>query len=810
MAEQDQSEQGEASQNRSGASGEILVTATRRSQSILSVPYNISAVQPEALEDAGVSNLNDLTRVAPGLQTIDTGPVQQGNNSNLVLRGLRVSDPGSAQPNLPRASVGSVSTYYGETPIFLPLMIRDLERVEVLRGPQGTLYGSGAQAGTLRFIPNRPDFSGFYGEVEMRGAKTYNSDGDFDYGGDIVLNAPLSDQLAFRLNASYEKLAGFIDEVAQVAREDQSDPLSKPLLADPTDPFSGFVFLPPVEGANDTEQWQVHAQLRWQPVDELDINLEYLHQETEADDLQQSNPVWDGGPFDFGDGSMPQTVNVFAPGGKYRSTNLVPQPYDNTVDLGSMVLTYDMGMATFTSATSVYESKTNASTDFTWAYFFPAGDGSFFNLIYYYGYYPRHNAFQMQENTEKAFVQEVRLASNWDKPIDYVIGGYYNDLDNDSFGISHSPGLTDYLGVINFPDANPGSFNDVTTINNQFFKFKDRAVFGELTYHITDRWQVTGGIRFFWQDFEISSYQLIPIFTPEEFATETFVKSKVNDHIFKVNTSYEFADSNLVYFTFSEGFRRGGGNTLDTTGFFAALPSLNVFTPDIAQNWEIGAKGMISGSGLRYDISLYQIDVDNPQFTGATASGFSAVFNGEEARTRGLELQLDWRATDNFNISVAYAYTDAELTADTVILDLPIGALFQDPIPAPIPAVQLESGQRLPGVPKHAIGGAMDYTIPFDTGASIKLHVDTNYRSSSPGSIDPNGVNFWRIPNAFFSNARVTYDSGENWSIDAFVTNITNETGFSGGFGRQVTPYFGSERIVSRPRQFGLAGKFKF
>ena len=164
--------QDEASGSYKGTLEEIIVTATRRNESTQDIPYNISAVTSDTLENSGVAGLGDIARIVPGISFVDQGPVSRGQKKNLVLRGINSSAATNNRGNGDE-SVATVSTYLGETPVFFSLTTKDLERVEVLRGPQGTVYGSGAVGGTIRFIPKKPDLeNGFSVVIDGQGSVT--------------------------------------------------------------------------------------------------------------------------------------------------------------------------------------------------------------------------------------------------------------------------------------------------------------------------------------------------------------------------------------------------------------------------------------------------------------------------------------------------------------------------------------------------------------------------------------------------------------------------------------------------------------
>ena len=187
---------------------EVVVAATRRAQSTLEVPYNITAVSGQTISDSGLSDLNDIAAVVPGLVTADLG-ADSGVNNSLIMRGLNANNPGATNI-LPNVVEPSVSTYLNNTPVYLNLKLADLNRVEVLRGPQGTLYGSGSVGGTVRFIFNEPDPTGSSAKISV-GTSTSSHSGESNYDFDFVGNLALSDTAAIRVAAGVEHLGGVTD-----------------------------------------------------------------------------------------------------------------------------------------------------------------------------------------------------------------------------------------------------------------------------------------------------------------------------------------------------------------------------------------------------------------------------------------------------------------------------------------------------------------------------------------------------------------------------------------------------------------------
>jgi len=194
----------------SGTLEEIVVTASRREQSILDIPYNISAVQGDDIENQNIVDATELMRTIAGVSVIDRGYRNSGHVNSLVIRGVNVDN--GANGDIGVSSASPVATYVDNTPLFANFILKDIQRVEVLRGPQGTLYGSGALGGTVRYIMNRPEADEFEGSVSATYGQTDGSDGS-NVSADVMFNMPLSDTAAFRVSAGTIQNDGIIDYV---------------------------------------------------------------------------------------------------------------------------------------------------------------------------------------------------------------------------------------------------------------------------------------------------------------------------------------------------------------------------------------------------------------------------------------------------------------------------------------------------------------------------------------------------------------------------------------------------------------------
>ena len=809
---------------------DIVVTAQRRSQTLQDIPYNISVVNPAAIAASGATTIDNLTRLVPGLTSVDQGSAARGGTNNLTLRGLRTGSPGGGNnpAEVPGQSISPVSTYFGETPVFFPIPLYDIERVEVLRGPQGTLYGSGAQAGTIRIIPQRPKFDKISGSIEATGALTEHSR-EKTYGVNAALNLPLSDTFAVRLVGGARREGGFIDAVDLF----KVSPSGVPVPSVPGDLTSGPVLAPVDRDTNTTKQWFGRAALRWKPTESLDIQIDYLHQHIKADDAQLSNPGYAGGPLDLttplpadpdpvtNPPAYPNSTFTLRPGGDYRTTAFIKRPYEDNLDLVSGLASLDLGFATVTSTSSYYDDKSVATADYT-SLFYRPGEAFNYNAYPPYNFYPRLLPIAPTVVGTDSFIQEVRLVSKASRTFEYVIGGFYQRQHSNFSYVEVLPGFDAYSAAIGQPS--PAFLPTSPTTADQRNRFTDLAAFGELTGHVTDKWQITGGFRLFRQTFRSATDYRFPLLGASVATdgvdptglTQVGANYKVTKLIKKVNTSYDVSRNLKFYATYSEGFRRGGANSLPTVGPFASLPVYQTYAPDIAKNFEIGIKGSLANRRVSYAVDVYRINLNRFQLQTATAAGgFPVTLNGDKARSQGVEAETQVVLAHGLNATLGYAYTDAKVTRNFDRLDYQAygspgyggtGELVS------ILGGGLEKGTRLPGVPKHTASASLDWAIELGGGLFTRItpHIDGSYRSAAAGFIVPDSSFNWRIPGFFNGDARVTFDLKNKVTFDLFVNNFTDEQGFSGGQGTQSFPNYSRLRNVSRPRTFGVTLRYTY
>ncbi len=539
----------------------------------------------------------------------------------------------------------------------------------------------------------RPQFDRVSGEVQVQGSAIERASqfNNWNRQARAILNLPLADTLALRMVAGVEHDAGFITNNNLVVRQGIGQ-YAVPVPSIPGDLTSGPLIGPAQSNTNTSAQWFARAALRWAPNDRLDFQLEYLHQYISSANTQYSSPRIcrrDAGP----DGAQrrrapgpdnpaawPNSSFNMSPGGRYTSAAFIESPYEDNTNLLNAVATVDLGFATVTSATSFYSDSSIGVSDWTGLIDNPATVN--YNLFFPYNGYPRIVTPAYVPAKSRAFVQELRLVSKAGHFFDYVVGGYYNRQPNEAGWLQLMPGIADYNAGIGMP--NPSADGDVIWNYSRKTTFQDRALFGELTAHITPAWQITGGVRFFGQSFTTNTTSRLPFCgsicasdqTDPEGLTMTNGTQRVHRHVWKWNTSYDLNHDTKVYLTYSEGFRRGGANAVPIAGTYASLPNYLTFAPDLAKNYEVGLKGALLGHRLTYTVDVYRVNLDNFQFDGVNLSGLPLTYNGSTARSQGAELELQASLGQRARISLGYVYTDATVRKTFGLFDYPSYALI--------------------------------------------------------------------------------------------------------------------------------------
>jgi iron complex outermembrane recepter protein len=772
-------------------SGTIIVTATRRDVALEDVPINISAIGAGQLDSSRLNDVRDLGAFVPGITITDTGPRASGT---VVMRGLSADDTSTFADN----SNSAIGTYLGEVPLYLDFKLIDLQRVEVLLGPQGTLYGLGTLAGAIRYIPERPDATEVSGYVHGRLYNVKEGKG-ISYVADGAINLPIiKDILAFRSATGYYYDTGFIDYpfvVKQIGVSlPQPGPASNPLgtAAQQAANFS------PQKDVNFERTITTRNQLGL-TVNNLKAYLSYVYQQTKT-----------GGRQANGGGVLGE--------GKYEGPFRVVEPSNRQSHLVSLEVEAELGeIATLVSSSAYTETTLKSQGDVT---------DLLLDLDYGYEAFPAFTGFNTNNNKTRQFNQELRLVSTHGGPFSWVLGGFYNQAKVATSyrefipGFGASPTGIDFGVIPNADDNEYASFGRSTT--------KEKAVFGEVSFKITPEWQITGGLRYYSYDVSRFGGSTLPYYDGPV-ADDLDIPSSAgvagsNGVVWKANTSYKFTDDLLIYATYSTGYRLGGSNTgaapcnlplNPNVQNICALPDELFFAPDETKNIELGIRFGLFDNKLSGNFSVFQVKWDGIQLSGQTINGaVGIVTNGGRARNRGFDFSFNAKITDRFTLRGNYSYLDAELTQDVPGL-LQIRNSLNPAARPKFRKIDVLAGDRLPGSAKNSGALSAAYTLPvgenkviFDWTATYTGNILTRVGGRAGGE---------KLPGYVMNRAAVSYET-PRYQVSLFANNIFDKYAVTGvsndltrfGFvnGGVISRFYA--RSVARPRVIGIEGRFKF
>ena len=765
----------------------IEVTANRRTQSIQEVPYNISAISGDELESGKIIDSTELLRSIPGATVVDRGYRNSGVMSGIVIRGINVDS--GANGDVALSAIPTVASYVNDTPLLANFILKDVQMVEVLRGPQGTLYGSGSLAGTVKYRMNQAELGETYGSAGLTLGQTEGSEGN-NLNMDVMFNLPLGDTLAFRANIGRIDNDGIVDYTNVY----QLDSNNYAPAAQGGDLATGGPSFRSVEDADTVDINYGRASIFWQASDSLKFNLSYQKQEDEIGGRRQvtRGTNWINGTEQAYD--------------DYQNGAVILEPSERQVHLTALEAEWDLGFATLTSSSSQYQTDGNSVSDNTGFY----AQQDWFTDLYYGS--PRPLAKAVRGYDEKAFVQELRLVSNETKNnMDWVVGVYYMDQDSQSTQDSYMPGYQEWAGAAFAWWPTMGGFGMVYTDNDFHYvreqNFKDKALFGELTYHFSDDLRATFGARRFDNTFVNNTELVLPIW-PFLGADPSFETSE-SDTLFKANIAYDINSDTMLFATVAEGYRRGGANAVPLTGSLAERPEWQQFDSDTAVNMELGIKGYLADHKHSYSLSAFRLDWDNPQLNTASYWGFFTVANGESARTQGIELELQGYLSDSIHYVLGYAYVDGQLTDDFYV---PSGVGADSPT-----RLQASDGAKLPASPEHTFSLALDYTYSLKNDMYWVSQLNVYYQSDSLNYLgdsaslqaDIGGFSLWYVTSRL---------STDDWDVVLYMKNIFNQDGVTGllpeaYMGTDPAENFlgnSSKDFISLPRTYGVSVTYRF
>ena len=581
---------------------EIVVTAQRRAERLQDVPAAITALSGDALNALHLQGNADLAGQVPSLSFDVLGP----GESTLAIRGL-----GTAYGLAP-----AVSYYVNETPLDIrtdgysgapDIDFFDVARIEVLRGPQGTLYGSSSMGGALRVLTAQPDPGALAVNAEFGGSDMQG--GGAGYFAKSAVNLPLAADAAVRIVGTYEHVPGYIKRVTP---GDFSE-------AKPNDPVEQ-------RHVNDVDLKGGRILGLWKPLDGLSITPSLMVSQVDAS-------------------SNSQYFSNLPP---YSTAGYSPTPQTSRLVVGNLAITYDAGFASLLSSTSVLSRDTETSSDFTlfWANLAPT-----FGLTYP----PNEPGSDYYTSRNAGFVQEFRLTSPTEQRLRWVAGAYFSRYHQHSTESTNSAGFADALGQTDSP--NLYTF-DQSVIDQQ------SAVFADLTFKILPQFELTAGERYYELRDSLENEQSGDLAAP----SQPLVHAKASGSSPRVVLTYHPMPDATLYATAARGYRPGGPNVGLPTGIGCSLVNAYapLYEPDSVWNYELGAKTEFLEHRLSVDIAVYRIDWKNvQQAVTDPGCGYLFVANVGSARSKGFEVEVSYKPMESLVLSLSDSSTHAQYESIT-------------------------------------------------------------------------------------------------------------------------------------------------
>ncbi|MEN2792871.1 TonB-dependent receptor [Sphingomonas oligophenolica] len=733
-----------------GESNDIVVTGSRRQTTLQDAPINISAVSAEMLARERIDDIRGLAAFTPGVTVVDSGPASTGN---IILRGINSGDTSDTGSN----TNNSIGVYLGEVPLYADFKLIDLERVEVLEGPQGTLYGLGTLAGAVRYLPSRPNTDRISVDLHARGYAESHS-GDFSGSGDVTVNVPLvTDHIAFRSVVGYYHDNGFIDYNYILQKPGTSNPqpvrgttLAATGFGTPADYAANFRAQ---RDLNYEHTFTTRNQLLLEYSPDLKAYLTYAHQETKTG------------------GRQVNAAGILGTG-RYEAPFRYAEPFDRKSDLFSAEIYANLfNVAQLISATAYTVQKNHNTEDNT---------DLLLDLNYGYEAFPAFSSYAINNQEYKQFNQELRLVSTHGGPISWVLGGFYNRLKTKTDRHEYTPGFAEFAGI-NRPD-------NLEYESSSHTELTEKAVYGEATLHVTKAWQITGGLRYYKYHVDTVGGQALPLigvgvapypstailpgrFTPGHADSDGFV--------WKANTSYKVSDGLLVYGTYSTGYRVGGANRVVACTpedlaraaaggqVLCALPDELFYGPDKTRNAEIGLRGTLLDRRVQFTLAGFRTHWTGIQVPSTTIYGAIGITkNAGKAISQGVEFTGLVKVTPRLVVQATYAYTDAHLTSLAPAL-----VVVQDPGPGYTSNLfDGEPGDRLPGSTKHSGSAQATYTYPLGGERTIEANWTATYTGDIYSRVGLRGFGT-DIPGYITHRASVTFHAPK-YEVSLFADNI--------------------------------------
>ncbi len=745
----------------------VVVTARRREENAQEVPIALSVVGAEQIEQTGSYTLGQIQQLVPSLQVFSFNP----RNTNINIRGLG-SNVALTNDGLENGVGFYVDGVYYGRPGQTQFDLIDLQQIEVLRGPQGTLFGKNTVAGAINITTKAPSFTPEY-QLEASGGNYAYAQVKASATGPVI-----DDFLAYRLTASYTNREGFIENVRTGER------------------------------AQSYENFSTRGQLLFEFSDTLDLRLigDFSEQHARCciNVAVDFFPTYDNGapiPNNFQDrvtraGYTPLPFDPFA-----RRTDADSHFQADMRTYGvSAELNWDLGDATLTSITSN-----------RWWDWYPANDADGTGL-------PVITVGQ-QQNFQRQFSQEVRLGSDGENVVDWTIGGYYFWQIISGFG---SFGYGSAAANWNLPAVpavvGNAALNGFTAASRSTPRTKSYAAFGQATWNISDQLKLTSGLRYTHEEKDGSFIQFhtggpsLAGLTPVQQATALAIRNQFNpvtaysaeledDNLAGlVSLAYQITPDALVYGSWSRGGKSGGLNLAQLPAGVA--PQVD---PEKVESYELGIKSAWFDGALVANLAAYETTIEDYQTAiieqaVGTVGFIQYIANIPEVRSRGVEADLVWSPLDNLTLTASAAYTDAKYVQ--------YDNAPQKPENLNLSAVQDLSGEPLTGVPEFTYSLSGDYWQPLDFLGGYEGYVHADWAERTSYYTSASNSRYAEVPGYGLLNARIgVRDPGRGWDLSLWARNLLDEEYFQ-TLGSANTGLVTG--LVGEPRTYGATLRTRF
>ena len=810
----------------------IIVTATRSEQALNKVPLSVAVLSQQQLDDRGVRKFDDIARLTPGVQFNNQGAI--GRN-NVAIRGVSsLAGASTTGVYIDDVPVQARQVGFGAGTQF-PLIF-DLDRVEVLRGPQGTLFGAGSMGGTIRFIQTKPSTSTFSGYARAEGATTVGSAGSYEagaaFGGPIV-----ADKIGFRLSGYFRRDGGWIDRVPGTITR-LAGPGNSP------DPDNSIRFTqtgPGNENVNWTEAYALRGALRFEPAEGFSITPSVFYQERKIGSGVQN--------YLLGQGASDPSQHRFIyienrAGAPNLATGIASMSLPDNESGKSNLLVASVESEWLTDDVAVNLTTSYLSTNKDQFLDFTTG----YETTYHGQKTPRPGArgTSIYSDDQRNFTAEFRMSSrNTGSKFSWLVGAFYYDSQQKSeqlIEVNTAKNTTSFFGIGNLTNGNPfgpgnSSFNNTwgaPLIGESGYYFADArtdekqiAGFAEVSYKPVEGLTLTAGVR--WAR-NLLTYSLVSdgpennsnapygascrkpdrtigvagvdcIFNAAGFwapeypgGVQPTAENTVNP---KFAISYEIDDRNMVYASASKGFRPGGGQVPLPTACDSGLLELGrplgpngrpttppQFLSDSLWSYEVGTKNSFADGKINFSGSAYQINWSNIQTNRSVPiCGYAFVENVSSARIRGFDFLLDVTPFDGFTIGTTVGYTKTKLgSANTPIIN---------------------------AGPPWQVVVYVDYRYALSDKVKAYFHADYSYSDPIAGPLTPTAANL-AIINAYEPLTLVNARIGARFSgvdVSVFASNLFDASPRNFvGRGNQVL----WTAATFRPRTVGLTAAYRY